>query len=104
MKAAPISVKDEYMKSITNPGRSMDQFVFGDREWLSCDALTRKKDPYEGLSSLQRAMLKLKIQEDPNEINIDDDDDDHPNNDVLTRKDEDGIIIFPEQILQRLIG
>jgi len=94
------------MKSITNPGRSMDQFVFGDREWLSCDALPRKKDPYEGLSSLQRAMLKLKIQEDPNEIDIDDDDDDddYPNNDVLTRKDEDEIIIFPEQVLQRLIG
>lgn len=81
----------------------MDQFVFGENKWISCDACSTRKDPYEGLSSLQRALLKLKIQEDPNEINIDDDGDDE-NNDELTRKDEDGVIIFPASIIRSLIG
>mmetsp|Transcript_15370 Transcript_15370/g.23001 ORF Transcript_15370/g.23001 Transcript_15370/m.23001 type:complete len:267 (+) Transcript_15370:1-801(+) len=129
MKATPISISGNANISLmANPGRSMDEFVFGDRGWLhlkqECtSAMTmnereqnrkstkeqkgkntvitplKKKasslaakvkvrvvapvDPYEGMSSLQIAMMKMKIKEeqtsgssDPNEIDLDDDEDD----------------------------
>lgn len=106
MKASPISITTENISKLQNPGRSLDRFVFGERNWLHCHVVAKDvPDPYKGLSSLQRAMLKLNIQEDPNEIKIDDDDDDdgHSSNDN-TRMDEDGVVIFPERIFHTLIG
>jgi hypothetical protein len=103
MKSSPISLDEDKIFRIANPGRTMDHFIFGDRDWLSSDQpRTQNKVSYEGMSSLQRAMLKLKIQNDPNEINIDDDCDNQSFEPAS--KDEDGVIVFQEKVLRSLIG
>ena len=103
MKAAPISIDGDNIGPMTNPGRDMDEFVFGKRNWLLCDPPDpKKRDPFEGMSSLQRAMVKMKLQEDPNEIDIEDDE---PGDHVeISRKDENGVLILPPGILCNLIG
>lgn len=103
MKAAPISIDGDNIGPMTNPGREMDEFVFGKHNWLLCDPTNPKKlDPFEGMSSLQRAMMKMKVQEDPNEIDIEDNE---PGDHVeISRKDENGVLILPLGILCKLIG
>lgn len=100
MKAAPISIDNENTKYITNPGRSMDNFIFGKRSWLSLESpKPKKKDPYEGMSSLQRAMMQMKIENDPNEIDIDEDDENGEGSDMQSRIDQEGVLIFPSKII-----
>lgn len=103
MKAAPISIDGENIGQMTNPGRDMDEFVFGKQNWLLFNPPNPKiRDPFEGMSSLQRAMTKMKVQEDPNEIDIEDDEpEDHVE---ISRKDENGVLILPLGILCNLIG
>ncbi len=83
-------------------------------------------DPMAGMSSLQRAMMKLKVQnhrDDPNEIELDDKDDEHEDDNgggdgydynninadedgaknEKTVMDEDGVVLFPKQIILGLI-
>ena len=99
MKAAPISIDADNIGPMTNPGRDMDEFVFGKQNWLLCDPPNpEKRDPFEGMSSLQRAMVKMKVQEDPDEIDIEDD------GLEISRKDECGVLILPPGILCNLIG
>ena len=69
MKAAPINIDAEHdgkvdaVRQIINPGRDEDPFVFGsvDKDIRSQSKITNPKD---GMSSLQRAMAKVKIDND----------------------------------------
>ncbi len=106
MKAAPISINDKV--KMTNPGRSEDDFVFGCQEWLQCSSSSSsqtikppKKDPFEGMSSLQRAMMAMKVDDDPNEIELDDADEDY---DERSSVDEDGIVVFPPWVLHKFVS
>ena len=113
---------------MTNPCRSEDWFVFGPRGWLtvptSASVLAQTPTPKRsinaakasrekkniGMTSLQRAMMKMKVDNDPNEIDLDNDDDesrdaiDSNSEDVYSRMDEDGILILPTKIICNLIG
>jgi len=102
MKAAPISITGENIAKMTNPGRTEYEFVFGSQQWLTCDA-PKKRDPYEGMSSLQRSMMQMKVNDDPNEIDLDEDMEKEKEMDE-TRTDEDGVVIFPSSVLCELIG
>jgi len=125
MKAAPISITGDHIVTMTNPGRSMDEFVFGKPNWMLCNPPgSKKRDPLKGMSSLQRAMTKMKVRDDPNEIDIEDDvleeammkmkvgddpneidiEDDEPGDkEEIMRKDEFGVLILPPGIVSNLI-
>ena len=88
MKAAPISIAGDKIAQMTNPGRGEDWFVFGSQDWFTSnsdsdadsdsdsDADSEQRnnwDPKEGtMSTLQRAMMKMNVNNDPNEIELDD--------------------------------
>jgi hypothetical protein len=82
MKAAPISIAGDKIAQMTNPGRGEDWFVFGSQDWFTsnsdsdADADSEQRnnwDPKEGtMSTLQRAMMKMNVNNDPNEIELDD--------------------------------
>lgn len=141
MKSAPISITGENIAKMTNPGRSEDAFVLGHKQWLvenketpqievsinsagSDTAKSEQNTPKSTMSSLQIAMMKMKVgdksnndpdeieldddddksNKDPDEIELDDDDDDDDGPQEFHRLDADGVAIFPSDAMRNLVG
>ena len=141
MKSAPISITGENIAKMTNPGRSEDGFVLGHTQWLVGNketpqiedsmnsvgidtAKSEQNTPKSTMSSLQIAMMKMKVGDksnndpdeieldddddksnnDPDEIELDDDDDDDDSPQEFNRLDADGVAIFPSDAMRNLVG
>lgn len=102
MKVAPISISEDSVSRITNPGRSEDSFVFGRMEWYKewkelpssawdTEFDREKKESIGTMSSLQKALAKMDISVKTEKSNPD------------IRVDGDGILIPPASILLGII-
>jgi hypothetical protein len=102
MKIAPISVAEDSISKITNPGRSEDSFVFGGMEWYKewkelpksawdTESDREEKESINAMSSLQKALAKMDISVKT----------ESPKPDI--RVDGDGILIPPASILRGFI-
>lgn len=102
MKIAPISVSEDSISKITNPGRSEDSFVFGRMEWYKewkelpksawdTESDREEKESISSMSSLQKALAKMDISVKTEKSKPD------------IRVDGDGILIPPASILRGFI-
>lgn len=102
MKVAPISIHADVISKMINPGRSEDEFVFGRISWFQTwkslpdsawDTETdrEKKEVESKMSSLQNALAKMVLKQDPESTKPD------------IRVDGDGVLIPPPTVIQQLV-
>jgi hypothetical protein len=102
MKVSPISIAEDSISKVTNPGRSEDSFVFGTMEWYKewkelpksawdTESDREKKESIGTMTSLQMTLLKMDISVKTEKSNPD------------IRVDGDGILIPPASILKDII-